>query len=244
MNFRWSSLIVISLCLLALPGFAEKKSKKEKSGITVIDEGTFGIFINRKHVASESFKIFEQDGFVTDSSTLRLQDGKPSQISELRIAADGHLDHYEWQELQPEKASATVDPDGGFLTEKITGSNGKTVDRPFMLPTSVVILEDFAFSHRELLLRQYVETHCKPDPEGSCRIPKLKYGILIPRQQISALIILEHIGFEKIVINGKEGMLSRFRMTTDGPEWSIWVDENMKIQKISIPETNTDVVRE
>src|SRR5689334_19133492 len=157
------------LAFLAVSLFCQAADKKSPTSAKVVDSGTFGIFVKGQRVASEKFEIAQQgDGNVTRAE-LKAEDGgnKAIQKTELQLSGTGDLRHYSWNEVSPGKAATTVDPDDNFLRERIMPSpTEKAIDQPFILPASTAILDDYFFSHRELLTWRYLGSNCTQNTNG------------------------------------------------------------------------------
>lgn len=236
-------LVVLTLVCVALASVALAKDKTPASSF--IDKGSFGVFVNGQRVATEHFTIKQTGDSSTTSSEINLGDGKTQQTGELRLASNGDIIRYEWREQQPPKALATVEPNQGFLIERVTGPDGKTNEQPFLLPASSVILDDFFFSHRQLLLWRYLAANCHQKPgEDGCTLAKAQFGVVIPRQRVSAMVSLEFAGREKVLLKGAEQELSKFSLKAEGMDWSLWVNSEHKIMRIAIPESNTEILRD
>ena len=245
--------LLLSLQLNAFPRSKDTKkaeAKKDSGANQLVDSGSFGVFVNGQRVATESFQIHQHEGYSVTSSELKMEDGsKASQQSELEILSNGDLRKYEWRELSPTKARATVQPSDTFLVERLTPQPGdKPTELAFILPPSTLVLDDYFFSHREILLWRYIATACggQPSQDKKCQIGKLQFGVFVPRQQAPTTISLEYKGREKIQLRGAPRELDRFEMTADGLEWSLWVDpaDSYKLQRVLVANEKTEVVRD
>jgi hypothetical protein len=234
--------LALALCSSSLSLFAKSKEQSSK----VIDSGSFGIFVGGNRVGTETFTI---DQTATGSSThcdLKVNQGGSNveQRSDMQLAANGDLLHYEWKEVSPGKASSVVAPDDKFLIEHLyTGDKSKPFDRPLLMPASTVVLDDFFFTHRELLAWRYIGASCKPT-DTQCSMQKTKFGGLVPHTATPVLINIEYKGPEKITVKGNEVQLRRFDLDVDGVKWALWMDENYKLIRILVPENNTEVLRD
>ncbi len=241
------SLVVLVLLLSLQLGAASKSTKKSDSA-NAIDAGSFGIFVNGKRVATENFQIHQRDGYSIASSELKMDDGsKAAQQAQLEILSNGNLRKYEWRELSPGKARATVEPSDQFLIERMTPDpNEKPIELAFILPPSTLVVDDYFFSHRELLLWRYIASGCPPAQNNQCRLEKLQFGVFVPRQQTPVMITLEYKGREKVQVRGADRELDRFDLTSEGQNWSFWVDttDNYKLVRILVASENTEVVRD
>jgi len=243
LKFRVVAALLAAFTLSSLPA-----SSKGSSEGQLVDSGSFGIFRQGRRIGTETFTIHQQSDFSVTASQLKIEDGndKATQSSELKIASNGDLRHYEWKELTPEKAQATVDYQDQFLTEHITVAPGaKPREHAFMLPASTVILDDF-FIHREVLLWRYLASYCGTALQG-CKLQASKFGVVIPHQQVSTTISVNYDGPEKVAFHGAERELNRFTLQSeDGATWTFWVDSSypFKLLRILVPSENVEVVRD
>ncbi len=233
------AVLVLAFSLPALP------AKKPQAG-KVVDAGSFGIFLNGQRVGTETFQIEQQSDVSVVRSQVTVEDGptKAKQTSELRLAADGELRRYEWREVSPGKAQAVVEPANEFLIQHINpGPGGKTEDQPYVLAPSTPILDDYFFSHRELLTWRYLAAGCKPG-EPQCRPAPTQFGVLVPRQRISLMVTLDYAGKEKLTVKGADRELHRFNLRSEGVHWAMWFDENQKLIRILIPSEKIEILRD
>lgn len=250
-----SGIVLVSALLLSFPVWALPSSKTKKSETKkadapqIVDSGSFGIFVNGKRIATESFQIHQKEGYSVTTSELKMEDGsKASQEAELEIMANGDLRKYEWREVNPTKARATVAPSDNFLIERLTAQPGdKPTELAFILPASTSVVDDYFFSHREILLWRYIATACgQPAQNNRCKMEKLQFGVFVPRQQVPTMVSLEYKGREKVQLRGAERELDRIDMTADGLQWSFWVDsaDSYKLQRIVVNSEKTEIVRD
>jgi hypothetical protein len=78
-----------------------------------------------------------------------------------------------------------------MLTERITNEpQDKPQEKPFYLPASSSILDDYFFVHREVLLWRYLATACRQEA-GQVKCPqgqKTQFGTLNPHARNSASV--------------------------------------------------------
>ena len=133
---------------------------KPKDGMKIVDSGSFGVFMNGRRVATETFSIQQGPNGSIATSEFKTDQGnssQTSQTSELDLSSSGDIRKYEWKELSPGKAQATVVPANEFLTEKIKKTqDDKAEEQPFLLPASTSILDDYFFSQRQILIWRYM----------------------------------------------------------------------------------------
>ncbi len=235
--------VVLIASLSTFPLFAGSKPKETGK---IVDSGQFGIFVSGNRVGTEAFTIEQTSTGSSTHCDLTIDQGgsKIEQRSDMQLAANGDLLHYEWKEITPGKASTVVTPDDKFLIEHLySGEKAKPFDRPLLLPASTVVLDDFFFTHRELLAWRYIGASCKPG-DAQCNMPKTKFGGLVPHTATPVVINIEYKGLEKVKLKGSEVELRRFDLDVDGMQWAMWMDDNYKIQRILVPEQNTEVLRD
>ncbi len=246
---RAAALLLIS-SFAAFPGAnaADKKDKAKPAPMQTVDSGSFGIFIKGQRVATETFKIEQQNGASVIKSQLKAASGADaaSQKSEMEMTANGELLRYEWS--QSSGGSLTVSPSNDFLMERMTASGiGKPAEQPFLMPSTTAILDNNFFVLREVLAWRYLGAACKP--EGGtlkCQQGAVQFGALVPQDHISISVRMELVGKEKITIRGAEHELLRLNLTGEDFQWALWVDDHdqFKLIRVAIPADSTEVVRD
>jgi hypothetical protein len=249
---RFSQLAFLGAILgvsLTLPAAAHDK-EKPKDGMHTVDSGSFGIFMGGHRVATETFHIEQGPSGSMSTAEFKTDPGNANQSvqsSKLDLTPSGDIRKYEWKELSPGKAEATVVPANEFLTEHIKKSgDDKAEEQPFLLPASTSILDDYFFSQRQILIWRYLATACKQE-NGQVKCPanqKTQFGTLNPQQRSSQPVSLEFMGKDKVNIRGAEKELDRFVLKGEGGEWVLWVDDQFKLQRIVITDENTEVLRD
>ena len=165
-RMRRAAAIILASSLAAFPAAnaADKKDKSKPAPLQTVDSGSFGVFIKGQRVATETFKIEQQNGASMIKSQLKETAGPDSanQKSELEMTSNGELLRYEWS--QSSGGSLTVFPNNDFLMERITSAaNGKPAEQPFLMPSTTAILDNNFFVHREVLAWRYLGAACKPE---------------------------------------------------------------------------------
>ena len=222
--------------------------EKEPVGQTV-DSGSFGVFMNGRRVATETFSVQQSSGGSVATSQFKTEAGvdPASQSSELQMTAAGNLRKYEWKEISPGKAQATVMPNNDFLTQRSSANpQDKEQEQPFLLPASTSILDDYFFIQREILAWKYLASGCRQE-KGQIQCPvnqKVQFGTLNPHSRSSMLVSLEFVGRERVSVRGVEKELNRLTLKSDGGDWALWLDDQFKLVRILIPGDNTEVVRD
>ena len=245
---RVLNLFALLVVLTGLSAYGSAADRKIPSGAKVVDSGSFGIFINGRRVATETFSIEQFADSSVTKSELRVEDGgnRAQQTSELHLSSTGDLRRYTWNESAPGKAQAVVEPKDTFLVEHLVASpTDKPLEQPFILPPSTMILDDYFFAQRELLVWRYLGSSCKLElGTNGCKLSRLQFGVLIPRQRASVLVSMEYAGKENVTVRGQSRMLSRFNPVADGVDWNLWLGDNYRLIRVYIPAEATEVVRD
>ncbi len=234
--------VALLIVALSLPAVSGKKTQAGK----IVDAGSFGIFLNGRRVGTETFQIEQRGDINVATSEVTVDDGqtKAKQNSELRLAADGGLRRYEWRELSPGKGQTVVEPANEFLVQHVSaGPGGKSEDQPYILTPTTAILDDYFFSHRELLTWRYLATGCT-GKDAQCRLVRTQFGVLVPRQRMSLSVTLDYSGREKVTVKGADRELDRFNLQSEGMDWAMWFDETHKLIRIWIPAEKIEIVRD
>jgi hypothetical protein len=240
---RWTMAVA-----LTTPFMAAAADQKDM-GNQMVDSGTLGVFMDGKRIATETFSIEQSATGSVISSQFKTEEGqdKAAQTSELQLAPNGDIRKYEWKEISPGKAQATVAPSSDYLMEHISGTpNEKAEDQPFMLPASTSVLDDYVFIHREVLVWRYLATACKRE-QGSVKCPvnqKTQFGAINPHQRSSLPLSVEFQGRDKVSIHSAERELNKFVLHSEGGDWTMWLDDQFKLQRILVAADATDVVRD
>jgi hypothetical protein len=229
--------------------FAAAASKEKAPAGQTVDAGTFGVFINGRRVATETFSIQQSTAGSVADSQFKTEAGVDNavQTSQLQLTAVGDLRKYEWKEVSPGKAQAVVMPNNDFLMERATNNpTDKEQEHPFLLPSSTSILDDYFFIQREILAWKYLATGCRREA-GQLQCPvnqKVQFGTLNPHSRSSMLVSLEFSGRDKVAVRGADRDLNHFLLHSDGGDWAMWLDDDFKLVRILIPSDNTEVVRD
>src|SRR2546427_536060 len=113
----------ISLLLFIALAAAAPAKEKEPAGQKV-DNGSFGVFVNGRRVATETFSIVQSNNGSVANSQFKTEPGADpaAQSSQLELTGNGELRRYEWKELSPGKAQAVVLPNDNLLVERSTNN--------------------------------------------------------------------------------------------------------------------------
>jgi hypothetical protein len=244
-KFTFAAAVFALAAFFALAAPAKEKSASSQ----MIDSGSFGVFVNGRRVATETFSVQQGTAGSTADSQFKTEAGvDPAvQTSQLQLTSAGELLKYQWKEVSPGSAQAVVMPNNDFLMERASNNpREKEQEHPFLLPASTSILDDYFFVQREILAWKYLATGCRRE-NGQVQCPmnqKVQFGTLNPHSRSSMLVSLEFAGREKVAVHGVDRELNRFTLKSDGGEWAMWLDDQFKLVRILIPSDSTEVVRD
>lgn len=241
----WMAAAVSSLSAAPVPKGKEKE--KEREG-TKVDSGSFGIFQKGHRVGTETFSIYQTNSGSVIDSEFKTENTPPDvQSSQMQLTANGEIRRYEWKEISPEKAESVLLPNDDFLTQRWSSGQEKAHEQPYLLPTSTTILDDYFFVHRELLAWKYLGMVCKQD-KGQVECPpnkRAQVGTINPRQHSSSPLAMEFLGREKVTLkNGQQHDLLKLELKNDAGTWQLWLDDQFKVQRMSVVGENTEVERD
>jgi hypothetical protein len=242
------------MLLLLIPCFLwgrSKDQKKDQPSGKKVDSGAFGVFIDGHRIGTETFSIMQSgNGSVIQSEFKTEGSAAPPavQSSELQLTASGEIRRYDWKELSPDKAQSTVLVNDDFLSEKWSlGPQEKPKEQAFLLPPSTSILDDYFFVHREVLAWKFFASTCTQENghlKGCPMRQRTQFGTLNPRQRASAPISMEFAGREKVSLHGAETELFKLQLKSETGDWDLWLNDQLMLQRISIPSERTEVVRD
>jgi hypothetical protein len=227
--------------------YAADKKDKPKAPDTMVDSGSFGVFVRGQRVVTETFSVQQENGISLVKSHLQETDAASAagQKSELQMTSGGELIRYEWNDGG---SSLVVTPKDEFLIEKITPSaSSKSVDQPFLLPNTSAILDNNFFIHREVFAWRYLSANCHPEGgDQKCQKGALEFGVMVPQDRTSMRVRMELVGPEKIKVQGAERELLRLNLMGESFSWALWVDpkDRFKLMRVLVAADNTEVLRD
>jgi hypothetical protein len=242
--------VMAAVFVLLSVTWTARANPKSKDAGQLVDEGSFGVFMGGKRVATETFSIHQETTGSSIKSEFKTEAGAAgtaAQSSDLQLTASGDLKNYEWKESSPGQSLATIAPNQDFLIERYASTPlEKPREQPFMLPNSTSILDDYFFIHREVLAWKYLATSCKQDKgQLSCPLKQsVQLGTINAHSRTSSPISVEYAGREKVSIRGTQRELIRLDTKSDVGDWTLWLDDQLKLQRILDSASDTEVVRD
>lgn len=256
-----SKLALVSAVLFTANALVagDKDKPAPKLEPRVVDSGSFGIYQDGKRVGTEKFKIEQKGDYSVATAEIKVDDGKTQaeQSAEMQVNPNGDLRSYTWKSTLPQHEEASVEANDQLLIEHLVPADQKKVDVPHILPVSTVILDDNFFSQREVLMWRYLATACvRKNNQLSCGPGT--YGVLVPQQHAAFNATVELKGMDKISVKGAMRDLNKIVLKTADPqrlivmnstkeaqpEWVMWVDDDYKLIKISVPGSTIEIIRD
>ena len=251
-SYSFSGLLISLLALLlSLPASAApaaRDKEKEPEG-KLVDSGSFGVFQKGHRVGTETFSIYQTSYGSIIRSEFKTENATTTDVqnSEMQLNAKGEIRRYEWKQVSPGSAQSTVLPNDEFLNQRwSTGAGEKEHEQPYLLPTSTAILDDYFFIHREVLAWKFLAMVCKQDKGQLQCVPKQRtqFGTLNPHQQSQSLMTAEFLGREKMTVKSGPQDLLKVELKNDAGALDLWLDDQFKVQRISVVGENTIVDRD
>lgn len=243
---KLSSCFCAFILMVSMSGAALAKEKEKEPEGKKVDSGSFGVFVRGHRAGTETFTVTQNANGSMIHSEFKAEGaaGQAVQESDLQLTGSGEIRRYQWKEQTPGKAQSVVLPNDQFVIQKWTaGPEDKEHEQPYLLPTSTSILDDYFFVHRQVLAWKYLGGACSKEKEG-LRCPKAQFGTLNPSQHSSAPASMEYLGRDKVKIKDVERELNKLELKSDAGSWLLWLDEQFKLQLITIPAESTEVIRD
>ncbi len=246
MRKKWLSypLFALAASLMIVGAAAQDKTKAN-----MVDSGSFGIVVNGKRVATETFRVEQRADSSAVISELKTDDGvTATQTAELEMTPNGLLKKYTWKEVKPGDAAIELEPSGEQFLSLRTTLNATTPPKTTTLALSAAtsVLDDNFFSHMQVLTWKYMASGCRPTVNGQneCLWQPAKLPILNPHVQEPLLIAMEFLGQQKIKMKGTEHTYKTFKLKGESGEWTLWFNGENKLVRVVIAAENTEVLRD
>lgn len=204
------------------------------------EQGSFKILFSGEVIGLEKYQIAPEGGNFKAVADVRLvlERGSEKVAFSLRpvLQFSKELEPRSYQIIQesgPNRMKARISFRPG--KSEAVFETGKEADtREIELKRDVVILDDNVFHHYILLAKRYDFN------KGGVQ----EFSAFVPQQFMSGGISVEDKGFEQVPMGGKTFSLQHLLVDTGELQISLWLTENHQLQKISVPKSNVDVLRE
>jgi hypothetical protein len=207
--------------------------------VNVDDEGVFVISLAGRSVGSESFKIRSSAGKVEARGEIRLQlekDGKTvglESFPDLLLDPQLHPVTYTWNQKGPQSSRLEVDFRGKLARARYKTISGNEDNRDFALPPDVVVLDDNVVHHYQLMAARY-------QAMGG---GKQTFHIFVPQEALPSLLTMEDLGNATTTIDGATANLRHLLITTDVTHIDLWLDDQQRLERVSVPATQLEAIR-
>lgn len=197
-------------------------------------KGKFRYMVSGKEVGSEDFEISSSGGVwvAHASATVHAAQGPETRItSQLQLHSNGAPIHYEWATVTGSKrAGASIDFDNGTATIHVQVNGGKPFTQQFFFHAPVVAILDDNLYHQYAILADLYDWSQK----GVQTFP-----VLIPQEMTPGTVTVEALDPEND--NGKT--FDRLRVRSQDLEIILYLEGN-RLERVSVPSANAEIVRE
>lgn len=197
-------------------------------------KGKFRDMVSGKEVGSEDFDISSSGDvwLARASATVRAAPGLETHItSQLQLRADGAPIHYEWTTSTGSKrAGASIDFESGTATIHVQVNGGKPFTQQFFFHAPVIAILDDNLYYQYAILADLYDWSKK----GVQTFP-----VLIPQEMTPGTITVEALDPE----NGNGKTFDRLRVRSQDLEIILYLEGN-RLQRVSVPSANAEIVRQ
>ncbi|MBZ5672546.1 MAG: hypothetical protein LAO04_22830, partial [Acidobacteriia bacterium] len=154
--------------------------------------------------------------------------------SKLTLTPDLVPQTYEWDQKGAQSSRLEIDLHSTPATARYRTVAGGDDVREFDLPRNVLILDSNVIHHFELALMRFRRAG------GS----KQTFPAFVPQQALPGSLSIEETGEENVDIDGKTRKLRHLVLTTENAQIDLWADGQDRLQKLSIPAAQLEVIRQ
>ncbi len=166
---------------------------------------------------------FEQDGKMVESRT----------FPDLVLNSQFQPLTYTWRQKGSQVSQLQVDFRPSLAKCRYRTVTGEDDERDFDLPKDVVVLDDNVFHHYQLVVRRL-----RLAPQG-----KQTFKAFIPQETLPGVLTVEDVGAESVEIGGHAENLQHLVVTTELARVDLWVDDQQRLQRVTIPAALFEAVR-
>lgn len=205
----------------------------------VDDEGVFEILLAGRPTGTESFKIHSSPGKVEAQAEIYLhveQNGKTVVIQSFPdLVMDPQLRPvtYTWNQKGPQSSRLEMDFRGKLAKVRYKTVSGNEDNRAFGLQPDVAVLDDNVVHHFQLIIDRYREMG------GG----KQTFHVFVPQEALPSLMTVQDAGNAPVTTDGNTANLRHLLITTDITHVDLWVDDQQRIQRVSVPGAQLEAIR-
>jgi len=207
--------------------------------VNLEDEGAFVISMAGRPVGSESFRIHSSAGRIEARGEIRLsleKNGKTVNVQSFPdLVTDSQLRPltYTWRLHGPQSSRLEVDFRARPAKVRYHTVNGAEDNRDFDLAPDVVVLDDNVIHHFELIVARLQEMG------GG----KQTLRVFVPQEALPSLMTVEDLGVAGTADDSAPSGLRHFVITTDVTHVDLWVDDQLHVQRVSVPTAQLEASR-
>ena len=206
----------------------------------VNEQGNFKILYGEEVIGQEKYQIVREGDSFKASAEIHLTVDRGSEKVTFSIRPLLQLSkNYEplvyqiLQESGGNKMKARVNFKPG-MSQAIYETGKEADHREIELRKDVLVLDDNVFHHYVLLARRFDYS------KGGTQ----EFSAFVPQQFMAGSISVEDKGLEQVTFEDKKVSLQHLLVDTGDLQVSLWINERHELQKISVPRSNVDVIRE
>jgi hypothetical protein len=203
------------------------------------DQGTFEIFVAGKRVGTENFEIRTGPKQIEGQAEVYLRMEEDGKTIEVRTLSNLILDpqlrplSYSWSQKGAQSSQLTIDFRSSPARTRYKTVNGQPDQRDFKLAKDVVVLDDNLVHHYQLVVDRYDRT----------KKGKQTFPAFIPQEALPGEITMEDMGPEPVSVEGSTLDLRHLVLTTELARIDLWVDNQDRLQVVSVPVAQFQAVR-
>jgi hypothetical protein len=243
-GFCWRGLaVVLSGCFLAFSGLQAQSKLKDTDTAPVFtgsDRGVFRISSNGQVVGKESFQIVAEGNNFKASGETQLSIERLKEKVTFNIKASVQFTkNFEFisYQVNQEAGGNQVRARVKFkpvLSEVVYDTGKESDPRSIELKRDVMVLDDNVYHHYILLARRY----------DFLKGGQQEFAAFVPQQFMSGAVTIADKGTEQTEVGPVKMSLQHLLVDTGDLQINLWLDSNHLLKKISVPQSNVEVIRE
>jgi len=234
--------LLLAILVLWTGALAARPLAAQASGaphVDLNDRGTFELYAAGKNIGAEKFEIRTRPEEVEALGEIHMrieQDGKTMEIRtspNLVLDLQLHPLSYTWSQRGAQSSQISVDFRSSPARTRLKTMSGKEDKRDFKLSKDVLVLDDNVVHHYQLVVDRYDQA------AGG----KQTFQAFIPQEALPGVITVEEAGTGPVTAEGVTLTLRHLVLTTDLAHVDLWVDGQVRLQVVSVPEAQFQAIR-
>jgi hypothetical protein len=203
------------------------------------DRGVFELTLAGKAIGTESFEIRSSAEQIEARAEIHLrveQSGKTVEVKTYpHLVLDTQLQPltYTWMQKGTQSSQLEVDFRVSPAQTRYKTVNGQEDLRTFGLPKDVVVVDDNVVHHYQLVVARYRASG------GGNRT----FKAFIPQEALPGDLNVQEVGTEPASVNGSMLDLHHLVVTSELAHVNLWVDEQQRLQRVSVTEARFEAFR-